>query len=100
MRHEFAVIAAWSVDRLGHAPKPSRVLVRNPHEGSRLEPASAGDRHDYACWESSFPHVWRVCGIRARDDSERVRSGLARAKAQGTKSGRTIGRPRVNLQIE
>lgn len=31
---------------------------------------------------------------------ERVRSGLARARAHGTKSGRPIGRPRVSPAIE
>ena len=45
-----------------------------------------------------------MCGVFAEFERamivERVRSGLARAKAQGTKSGRAIGRPRVNLQIE
>ena len=31
---------------------------------------------------------------------ERVRAGLRRAKAQGTKSGNPIGRPRVNGEVE
>ncbi|MCM2340925.1 recombinase family protein [Rhodoferax sp.] len=31
---------------------------------------------------------------------ERVRSGMARAKAKGTKSGNDIGRPAVSTEIE
>jgi DNA invertase Pin-like site-specific DNA recombinase len=31
---------------------------------------------------------------------ERVRAGIARAKAKGTKSGRSMGRPRVEVATE
>ena len=31
---------------------------------------------------------------------ERVRAGIARAQAKGTKSGRPIGRPRVSVGVE
>jgi DNA invertase Pin-like site-specific DNA recombinase len=48
--------------------------------------------------------LFQMCGVFAESERamivERVRSGLARAKAQGTKSGRAIGRPKVNPQIE
>ena len=43
--------------------------------------------------------MFRMCGVFAEFERativERVRSGLAKAKAKGTKSGKPIGRPHV-----
>jgi hypothetical protein len=42
----------------------------------------------------------RVCRVRAQHVVERVRSGVARAKATGTRSGKALGRPRTAPEVE
>ena len=48
--------------------------------------------------------LFQMCGVFAEFERamivERVKAGLQRAKAQGTKSGKPIGRPRVTKQVE
>ncbi len=48
--------------------------------------------------------MFGMCGVFAEFErsiiQERIRSGLERAKEQGTKSGRPIGRPKVSNQVE
>jgi DNA invertase Pin-like site-specific DNA recombinase len=48
--------------------------------------------------------MFQMCGVFAEFErsmiQERVRAGLKRAMQRGTKSGRTIGRPRVSSAVE
>ena len=46
-------------------------------------------------------HGWRcLTEERKVEFGERIRSGMARAKDKGTKSGKPIGRPPVPLEIQ
>ena len=46
----------------------------------------------------------KMCGVFAELERaitiERIKSGMARAKAKGTRSGRPIGRPKVSADVE
>jgi DNA invertase Pin-like site-specific DNA recombinase len=101
VRREFDVIAAWSVDRLGRSLQDLVGFLSEIHaKGIDLYLHQQGIDTTTPAGKALF----QMCGVFAEFERamivERVRSGLARAKAQGTKSGRAIGRPRVNLQIE
>jgi DNA invertase Pin-like site-specific DNA recombinase len=101
MRKEFDVVAAWSVDRLGrslqnlieflneiHAKKVDLYL----HQQGLDTTTPAGKA------------LFQMCGVFAEFERamivERVKAGLQRAKTHGTKSGKSIGRPRVTPAVE
>jgi DNA invertase Pin-like site-specific DNA recombinase len=86
-RREFDLVAAWSVDRLGRSLQD---LV-----------AFLGDLHAKGVdlYLPSGRAMFQMLGVFAEFERamivERVRSGLARARERGTKSGKAIGRPKV-----
>jgi DNA invertase Pin-like site-specific DNA recombinase len=97
VRREFDLIAAWSVDRLGRSLQHLVNLLESLH-------ASKVDLylHQQAL-DTSTPAgkaLFQMCGVFAEFErsmiQERVRCGLARARAKGT----TLGRPRVSAKIE
>ncbi len=95
-RKEFDVVAAWSVDRLGRSLQD---LI-----GTLNELKAKGDDlylHKQGL-DTSTPagkEMFQMLGVFAEFEreiiAERIHAGLARAKEQGTKSGKPIGRPEV-----
>ena len=80
--------------------RPNRLPLRAALTRDRPCPASTGHRHHDARRQGHVSNDWRVCRVRTRHDRERVRAGVARAKASGTKSGKAFGRPRVPAETE
>jgi DNA invertase Pin-like site-specific DNA recombinase len=100
-RRKFDLIAAWSVDRLGRSLQD---LV-----GFLQEIKDAGVDlflHQQALdtSTSSGKAMFGMLGVfgdfEAAMIKERVNSGLARARANGTKSGKAIGRPKTANAVE
>jgi DNA invertase Pin-like site-specific DNA recombinase len=96
-RREFDLIAAWSVDRLGRSLQHLVNLLESLH-------ASKVDLylHQQAL-DTSTPAgkaLFQMCGVFAEFErsmiQERVKCGLARARAKG----RMLGRPRVSAKVE
>jgi DNA invertase Pin-like site-specific DNA recombinase len=97
-RRRFDVLVVWALDRLSRDGVPEtfdhiRNLTRYGVEFVSFAEAhfrTTGPAGEFmiavAAWIAKQERV-RI--------SERVRAGLSRAKAQGTKSGRPVGRPRV-----
>jgi DNA invertase Pin-like site-specific DNA recombinase len=95
-RRRIDVIAAWSVDRLGRSLQD---LV-----GLLSEVSSVGcDLYlDQQAVDTTTPAgraMFQMLGVFAEFERSvivaRVRQGIARARASGTKSGRAIGRPEI-----
>lgn len=96
-RKDFDMVAAWSVDRLGRSLQ---------HLVTVLEELKAKNVDLYIHQQgidTSTPAgrmVYQVSGVFAEFERamivERVKAGLRRAKAEGTK----LGRPRVGVEIE
>ena len=92
---------AWSLDRLGRSLQDvvgflSEIHAKHVdlylHQQGIDTTTPAGKALFQMC--GGFAEFERAMIV------ERVRSGLARARAQSTKSGRAIGRPKVNSLIE
>lgn len=97
----YEVLAAWSVDRLG------RSLQHLLHTLAELQGASCDLYLHRQALDTRTPSgraMFQMLGVFAEFErsmiQERVRAGLARAKAKGTKSGRPIGRPRASATVE
>lgn len=100
-RRDFDVIAAWSVDRLGRSLK---------HLIDMLEDFRASGVDLYLHQQgvdTTTPGgkaLFQMCGVFAEFERsiirERVLAGLARARKDGTRSGRAFGRPRVAAALE
>ena len=93
-RRRFDMVAAWSVDRLGRS-LPDLVGFLGD-----LNALGVDLYLQQQALDTSTPTgraFFQLAGVFAEFERamivERVRSGLARAKAQGTKSGEPIGRP-------
>lgn len=101
VRREFDVIMAWSVDRLGRSLQHLVQFLEELHAtGVGLYLHQQGIDTTTPAGKAMFG----MCGVFAEFErsiiQERIRSGLERAKEQGTKSGRPIGRPKVSNQVE
>ncbi len=95
-RRKFDVVAAWSVDRLGRSLQD---LV-----GFLAEIHAAGvdlylERQGLDTSTPAGKAMFQMLGVFAEFERsmivQRVRAGIAKARAQGTRSGKTIGRPKV-----
>jgi len=100
-RRDFDMVAAWSVDRLGRSLqdlvsflgelKAKGVDLFLHQQG--IDTSTPGGRA-----------LFQMLGVFAEFERaiivDRVKSGLARAKANGTKSGKPIGRPAVDEKVE
>jgi DNA invertase Pin-like site-specific DNA recombinase len=97
VRREFDLVAAWSVDRLGRSLQDLLGFLTEVH---------SSDVDLYLHQQSldtttpSGRAMFQMMGVFAEFErsmiSERVKAGLARAKA----NGKRIGRPRVSTDIE
>jgi DNA invertase Pin-like site-specific DNA recombinase len=96
-RKEFDVILAWSVDRLGRSLQHLVSFLGEIHaKGIDLYLHQQGIDTTTPAGKALF----QMCGVFAEFEramiQERVKAGLARARAQG----KTLGRPRVAPSIE
>jgi DNA invertase Pin-like site-specific DNA recombinase len=96
-RKEFDMIAAWSVDRLGRSLKNLLDFIEE------LKAKNVDLYLQQQGMDSSTPQgrmLFQMSGVFAEFERamivERVKAGLRRAKAEGTK----LGRPRVSAEIE
>jgi DNA invertase Pin-like site-specific DNA recombinase len=95
-RGKFDIVMSWSVDRLGRSLQDLIAFLREIH-------AAGVDLYLYQqALDTTTPSgkaMFQMLGVFAEFERsmivERVRSGMAKAKANGTKSGNPIGRPRV-----
>ena len=97
VRREFDLVAAWSVDRLGRSLQDLIGFLQELH-GSGVDLYL----HQQAL-DTTTPGgkaMFQMMGVFAEFErsmiSERVKSGLARAKS----NGKTLGRPKVSGEVE
>ena len=96
VQRRFDIVMAWSVDRLGRSLKDLVAFLQELH--------SAGIElflHQQAI-DTTTPAgkmLYQVLGAFAEFERaiirERIMSGITKARAVGTKSGKAIGRPRI-----
>jgi DNA invertase Pin-like site-specific DNA recombinase len=98
---KFDVIAAWSLDRLGRS-MADLVAFLGEVQALKLDLYLHKERID-----TSTPYgkmIYHIAGAFAEFEREVIRerifAGLRRARKQGTRSGRAIGRPKVAAKVE
>ena len=100
-RREFDVIAAWSVDRLGRSLQDLIGFLEEIH-ASKVELYLHQQGLDTT--SPAGKAMFQMLGIFAEFERSmivaRVHAGIARARKTGTKSGKAIGRPRVDAAVE
>ncbi|HEY5378697.1 MAG TPA: recombinase family protein [Pseudolabrys sp.] len=95
-RHSYDVLMAWSLDRLGRSTldlaKTGEALTAAGRDlyldKERIDTTSAAG-------EMFYTMLGAIAQFERRRMIERVHAGIARAKTQGTKSGKPFGRPAV-----
>jgi DNA invertase Pin-like site-specific DNA recombinase len=96
-RREFDMVAAWSVDRLGRSLK-DLINVLNELKAKHVDLYLHQQHVDTST--PAGEALFGMLGVFAQFERamivERVKAGLRRAKAEGTK----LGRPRVSAEIE
>ncbi len=97
----YSVLAVWSVDRLGRSLQDLLSTL------AELQGAGCDlylHRQAVDTRTPSGKAMFQMLGVFAEFErtmiQARVRAGLARARVQGTKSGRPIGRPPVSPAVE
>jgi len=100
-RKDFDVVASWSVDRLGRSLIDLVNMLQELHStGIDLYLHQQGINTTTPAGKALFGMMGVFAEFERGMIQERVRAGLARAKAKGTKSGNAIGRPTVSAAIE
>jgi DNA invertase Pin-like site-specific DNA recombinase len=96
VRHKFDLVMAWSVDRLGRSLKDLVGFLQHLHT-LKVELFLYQQALDTTT--PAGKAMFQMLGVFAEFERsmivERVRSGMAKAKLQGTRSGKPIGRPRI-----
>jgi DNA invertase Pin-like site-specific DNA recombinase len=94
VRHQFDIVAAWSVDRLGRSLQDLVGFLGEVH--------AAGvdlylDRQGVDTSTPAGKALFQMLGVFAEFErsiiQERIAAGIARARAKGTRSGKAFGRP-------
>jgi DNA invertase Pin-like site-specific DNA recombinase len=97
VRREFDVLAAWSVDRLGRSLQH---LVRFLDEIHSKRIDLYLHQQGIDTTTPAGKALFQMCGVFAEFERsmilERVKAGLARARARG----KVLGRPRVHAKVE
>ena len=100
-RREVDLVAAWSVDRLGRSLQDLLALLGELHaKGVDLYLHQQGLDTRTPGGKALFQMLGVFAEFERAMIIERVRAGLARARDKGTRSGRPIGRPRVEVAKE
>ncbi len=95
-RKEFDVVAAWSVDRLGRSLQDLIATLNElKAKGVDLYLHKQGLDTGTPAGKAMFQMLGVFAEFEREIIAERIHAGLARAKEQGTKSGKPIGRPEV-----
>jgi DNA invertase Pin-like site-specific DNA recombinase len=96
-RKEFDMVAAWSVDRLGRSLTDLLSILQELHDkGVDLFLHQQGLDTSTTAGKAMFQMLGVFAEFERGIIRERVNSGLARAKAKGTK----LGRPAITLELE
>ncbi len=96
-RREIDLVMAWSVDRLGRSLQDLVEFLSELHaSGVDLFLHQQGLDTTTPAGKAMFGMMGVFAEFERAMIQERVRAGLARARAQGTKSGKPIGRPRTS----
>jgi DNA invertase Pin-like site-specific DNA recombinase len=96
IRSKFDVVMAWSVDRLGRSLRDLVAFLQELHAaGVELFLYQQAVDTTTPAGKAMFQMLGVFAEFERSMIVERVRSGLAKAKANGTKSGKPIGRPRI-----
>ena len=100
-RKDFDIVASWSVDRLGRSLIDLVNMLQELHStGVDLYLHQQGINTTTPAGKALFGMMGVFAEFERGMIQERVRAGLARAKAKGTKSGNPIGRPVVSAVVE
>ena len=100
-RKDFDVVASWSVDRLGRSLIDLVNMLQELHStGVDLYLHQQGINTTTPAGKALFGMMGVFAEFERGMIQERVRAGLARAKAKGTRSGKPIGRPAVSAAVE
>ena len=100
-RRDFDMVAAWSVDRLGRSLQHLiELLGELKAKGVDLYLHQQGLDTSTPAGRAMFQMLGVFAEFERAMIQERVRSGIARAKAKGTKSGRALGRPKIGAATE
>jgi DNA invertase Pin-like site-specific DNA recombinase len=100
-RKDFDIVAAWSVDRLGRSLIDLVGLLQELHSmGVDLYLHQQGINTTTPAGKALFGMMGVFAEFERGMIQERVKSGLARAKKHGTKSGKAIGRPSISPETE
>jgi DNA invertase Pin-like site-specific DNA recombinase len=94
VRRRFDIIMAWSVDRLGRSLQDLVAFLNEIHAVHvELYLHQQGLDTSTPAGKAMFQMMGVFAEFERNVIRERVLSGMARAKVQGTKSGKAIGRP-------
>lgn len=97
-RKDFDIVASWSVDRLGRSLIDLISFLQELHStGVDLYLHQQGINTSTPAGKALFSMLGAFAEFERAMVQERVRSGMARAKVTGTKTGNAIGRPTVSL---
>jgi DNA invertase Pin-like site-specific DNA recombinase len=100
-RGEFDILAAWSVDRLGRSLIDLVNVLQELHStGIDLYLHRQGINTRTPAGKALFQMMGVFAEFERAMIQERIRAGLAKARANGTKSGLSIGRPSVTPDVE
>ncbi len=100
-RREVDMVAAWSVDRLGRSLQHLIPFLADLQaKGIGLFLLRQGLDTTTPSGRAMFQMLGVFAEFEAAMIRERVRAGVARAKRKGTKSGRAIGRPKIDQKRE
>jgi DNA invertase Pin-like site-specific DNA recombinase len=100
-RRDVDMVAAWSVDRLGRSLQHLVPFLSDLQaKGVDLFLLRQGLDTSTPSGRAMFQMLGVFAEFEAAMIRERVRAGVARAKRRGTKSGRPIGRPKLDQKRE
>ena len=101
VRREFDIVAAWSVDRLGRSLQDLVAFLGELH-GAGVDLYL--DRQGVDTGMPAGKALFQMLGVFAEFErsiiAERIAAGIARARANGTRSGKAFGRPRISAERE
>ena len=100
-RRKFDIVMAWSVDRLGRGLQDLIGFLSELHAlGIDLALHQQGIDTTTPAGKAMFQMMGVFAEFERSMIVERVRAGVARGKASGTKSGKTFGRTRTSPEVE
>jgi DNA invertase Pin-like site-specific DNA recombinase len=99
LRHQFDIVAAWSVDRLGRSLQDLVGFLGELH-GAGVDLYL--DRQGVDTSTPAGKALFQMLGVFAEFErsiiQERIAAGIVRARAKGTTSGKAFGRPRAAVR--